>query len=318
MRPLILLVCAAAAWLGGAAAVAAEDYVDQTAQFRFTVPSGWQLAVPDKKGPNAALVALISPRITHTGGLCLIASVSFPSSAGVSQETLNEGMKEEVDDAFWRELMEDKSVKDVSIVDTHSEMKNGRRGFYATARLTTTIDGTDYPEQQSVVFFIVPGRMHFAQCSVNADQVAVEEADIATVITSFEPVGAFVASLKPREALPAGSAALVLYSGPQFDGARRELAQDAPNLAYAGWNVVTASFGLHGYGLWQVCDRANYQGNCRIVAGAESYALGDRPLRIASARRIVDPRDPRNSLGVVRNEIAALLRIDPRQFRKRR
>jgi hypothetical protein len=75
---------------------------------------------------------------------------------------------------------------------------------------------------------------------------------------------------------------LVLFAGPRFDGDVRELTHDAPDLRLGR----TASFVLRGAQQWEICDRANYQGNCRLVAGASAAALGGRPLAIASARRI--------------------------------
>lgn len=318
MRPLALLFRAVAMSIAGAAAAAAADYVDQNAQFRFTVPDGWQVAAPTERNDRIALVAAFSPRIAKTSGLCLFASASVAETASMSQQQLNEGMQSQIDEAFWRELMKDNSVKDVALLESTTELKNGRRGYYATARLTTVFEGKDHPEQQFMALFLVPGRMHMAQCSVDVAEVAAEEADIKTIISSFEPTGgAIVSSLQPRQTGERG-AALVLYSGPKFDGAKHELTHDAPSLAHAGWNAVTASFGVRGYGVWQVCDRPSYQGNCRVLAGADAHALGGQALRIASARRLVDPRNPLSALGIVRDNITEVRKVDPHHLVRRR
>ncbi|GEM_PF-1933588 len=319
MRPTLCAIALAASVLGAQPATA-EDYVDRTFQYRVAVPDGWRQIRGESKNKEAAIFGLISPRFETTTGMCLIASVGMNGTADVSQEALNEGMANEIDEAFWRSTLDDKSVKDLTIVETKTELKNGRRGFYAIARLTATDEGKDKPLQQWHMLFVVPGRIHLGQCGVDAAQVATEEVDIKSVITSFEPTGSggMISKLEPRDAQAPQTAQLVLHGGPQFDGPSHALTQDIPNLPAAGWNAVTASFNLRGYGLWQICDGINYQGNCRVVAGAESAAMGDRALRIGSARRVVDPRDPRNVVGVVSDKIVEMLRVDRRQFIRNR
>jgi hypothetical protein len=135
-------------------------------------------------------------------------------------------------------------------------------------------------------------------------QAAGEQADFKTVLDSSEPLGMnVVATLQPRRA--ASTAALVLYAGPLFDGPRRVFTADVPNLPQAGWSGWTGSFALKGAGLWQICDGINYTGNCRIIAGAAAAKLGDRALRIGSARRVLGVRDPRVVLGLVADTVAA-------------
>jgi len=318
MRPTLCAIAIAASVLGAQTATA-EDYVDRTFQYRLTVPDGWETVKGESKGKEVSIFGLISPRFDSTSGICLIASVGM-SSGGLSQEALNEGMADKVDEAFWRSTIADKTVKDVSIVETSSELKNGRRGFYATARLTSIIEGKDHPEQQWHVLFMVPGRIFLGQCSVDIAQVSAEEPDMKTIIASFEPTGSggMISKLDPRDAQAPQTAQLVLHGGPQFNGPSHALTQDIPNLPATGWSAVTASFNLRGYGLWQICDGINYQGNCRVVAGAESAALGDRAVRIGSARRVIDPRDPRNVLGVASDKIGEMLKTDRRQFTRKR
>jgi hypothetical protein len=319
MRPTLCAIAVVASVIGAQAATA-EDYVDRTFQYRLTVPEGWKQVKGVSENNEAAIFGLISPRFDSTTGMCLIASVGMNGTANISQEALNEGMTNEIDEAFWRSTLEDKTVKDLTIVETKTEMKSGRRGFYAIARLTSTDEGKDRSEQQWHVLFVVPGRIHLGQCSVDVAQISTEEADIKAVIASFEPTGSggVISSLEPRDAQAPQTAQLVLHGGPQFNGPSHTLTQDMPNLPAAGWSAVTASFNLRGYGLWQICDGINYRGNCRVVAGAESAALGDRALRIGSARRVVDPRDPRTTLGVVSDKIAEMLKIDRRQFNRKR
>lgn len=319
MRPTLCAITVVVSVFGAQAAVA-EDYIDRTFQYRVSVPDGWKQVRGVSDNKEAAMFGLISPRFDSTAGMCLIASVGVDGTASVSQDALNEGMAKEIDEAFWRSTLEDKAVKDLTIVETKTEMKNGRRGFYAITRLTSTEEGKDRPEQQWHVLFVVPGRLHLGQCSVDIAKVSTEEPDISVVIASFEPTGSggVISSLDPRNAQAPQTAQLVLHGGAQFDGPRHALRQDVPNLPAAGWNAVTASFNVRGYGLWQICDGTNYQGNCRVVAGAESAALGDRALRIGSARRVVDPRDPRNTLGVISDTVAAMLKVDRRQFTHKR
>jgi hypothetical protein len=146
-------------------------------------------------------------------------------------------------------------------------------------------------------------------------QAAGEQADFKIVLDSAEPLGAgVIAELQPRRVT--STAALVLYAGPLFDGPRRAFTHDVPNLPQAGWSGWTGSFALRGAGLWQICDGINYTGNCRVIAGAAAAKLGDRALRIGSARRVASARDPRAVLGLVADAFAAA-KLRPRKPRRR-
>lgn len=259
---------------GAGIALAAENYANDAKRFALTVPDGWT-AVPGNAGPVD--LALISPRFDQTSGLCIVVSKMMTESRHATQAALNDEMEKGVDEAFWRAIVEDKSARDTT-VEQRSELRSGRRVFLATVRQTMKLGQEDTPMRMELALHVVPGLIMMGQCGANQAQFSAEQNDIKTVTDTLNPTAGVIASLDR----PQGSSTLVLFAGPRFDGDIRELAHDAPDLRLGH----TASFALRGAQQWEICDRANYQGNCRFVAGASAAAFGGRPLAIASARRV--------------------------------
>jgi hypothetical protein len=299
-RTLLITTLAVFACAFGAVA-SAEDYEDQETKFRVTVPDGWEKH--PKLADKIALV-LISPRFKTSDGMCIMMGEAVSGTETSSQGDINERMSG-FDEAFWRSVAEDKNTKDIKVEAT-TEMRNGRNAAVATIRYVSTLNGTESAMVERYVLYVVPGRILMGQCGSLAAAESVEEADMKIVLTSFEPTSAgLISKLTPRQ----NEARLTLHAGPTFDGATRALTGDTPDLARAGWNVAAGSFSVRGYGLWEVCDGVNYQGNCLVVAGASSAAFGDRALRIGSARRVTAPGDPRNAIGLAA-ELAGAARAE--------
>lgn len=268
----LLIGMYAAAGAGGA--LAAENYANDAKRFALTVPDGW-LKVPSDTGPID--LALISSRFKQTMGLCVIIGKQMTETRHASQAVLNTEMEQGIDEAFWRSMVEDKRARDTT-VQPRSEMREGRRVFLATVRQTATIGQEDVTMQMELALHVVPGLILMGQCGANQAEYAAEQNDIKTITDTLNPTPGVIASLER----PQGSSTLVLFAGPRFDGDIRELVHDAPDLRLGR----TASFALRGAQQWEICDRTNYQGNCRLVAGASAAAFGGRPLAIASARRV--------------------------------
>lgn len=262
----------AAAGAGGA--LAGEKYANDAKRFAVTVPDGWMKVAGDA-GPID--LAMLSPRFKETMGLCVVIGKLTAETRNATQAALNAEMEQGIDEAFWRAIVEDKRARDTT-VEPRSEMRDGRRVFLATVRQTATLGQEDITMQMELALHVVPGLLLMGQCGANQAQYALEQSDIKTITDTLNPTPGVIASLDR----PQGSSTLVLFGGPRFDGDVRELAQDAPDLRLGR----TASFVLRGAQPWEICDRANYQGNCRLVAGASAAALGGRPLAIASARRV--------------------------------
>jgi hypothetical protein len=140
-------------------------------------------------------------------------------------------------------------------------------------------------------FVAIPGQFFFVACTAREEGYSREESDFRVAFDSFEPLSdAAVAS-----AAPDGVPSLTLYSLARFGGVSHVVTQDTPDLALFGWRQGTASASVAGSAQWEVCDHANYTGNCRVVAGTLA-GLGQTGAAIASARRHTGEADPSRSL----------------------
>jgi len=278
----------------------AADYVDRDNQFKVTIPDGWEKTKPEGARVDAVLR---SPRYDTTRGICALVADPFPATRGMSQNQINEEMGPHINEDFWRGALSMLTSGPLIVDEAGSELRKGKRVYTTTVRLQGKLDGADVWAKMRATLQIAPDQIAMASCASWLDHAATEDADMTTVLTSFEGLGAQVVA--QRTADP--SAALLLFAGPRFDGSRHTLTTDSPNLFQSGWSVPTASFALQGYGLWEVCDGMNYRGNCRLLAGAASAAGGKtyRPLRIGSARRIALPNDPRNAIGLLSAAVSA-------------
>jgi hypothetical protein len=295
-----VLVVSTLCALGCSQAFAAE-YLDRDNQFKVTIPDGWERITPESDKIDAVLR---SPRHETTRGTCALIADPFPATRGMTQNQINEEMAPHINEAFWRGALSPLSTSALIVDEASSELRKGKRVYTTTVRLQGKVDGADVWAQMRATLQIAPDQIAMASCAVWLDHAETEDADMKTVLNSFEGLGAQVVAQRP--AMPP-AAALLLFAGPRFDGTRHTLSTDSPNLFQTGWSVPTASFALQGYGLWEVCDGMNYRGNCRVLAGAASAASGPnyRPLRIGSARRIALPNDPRNAIGLLSAAVTA-------------
>jgi hypothetical protein len=278
----------------------AADYIDRNNQFKVTIPDGWEKTAPETDRVDAMLR---SPRYDTTRGRCALIADPFPATRGMTQNQINEELAPHINEDFWRSALSVLSTSALIIDDAGSELRKGKRVYTTTVRLQGKIDGTDVWLKMRATLQIAPDQVAMASCAAWLDHAPTEDADMSTVLNSFEGLGAQVVAQRPA----APSATLLLFAGPRFDGSRHTLTADSPNLFQTGWTVPTGSFALQGYGLWEVCDGLNYRGNCRLLAGAASAAAGQsyRPLRIGSARRIALPNDPRNAIGLLSATVTA-------------
>jgi hypothetical protein len=296
----VLVVSALSVFACGHVFAAGSEYVDRNNQFKVSVPDGWTKTIPETSEKVDAV--LRSPRYEVSKGVCPLAADPFPATRGMSQKQINDEMEPHINAAFWQGALSMAGAQ-VLVDDAGSELRKGKRFYTATMRVTGKVDGVDRTAKMKATLQVAPDQIAMATCAAWVEHVAGEEADMAIVLDSFEGLGAQVVAQNPA-APSAGT--LLLFAGPRFDGPRKALTQDIPNLFQAGWAVPTASFALQGYGLWEVCDGMNYAGNCRVLSGAASTAGGpnDRPLRIGSARRVALPKDPRNAIGLLASGVA--------------
>lgn len=277
---------------------AAENYADQEKGFKLTVPDGWSKDPPRSSGGGLDLV-LRSPRYDTTRGTCPLGAAQIAETQSKSQEQINEELAPNVTEAFWRAAL-GAGLPELTFDEIGSELRNGRRIFTATARFTSELKGPKAWVRMKATLQAGPGHIGKATCMTWLEESAPDDADIGVILGTFESTRAILVAAAPARP----PATLVLFADPRFAGARRELTQDIPNLFQAGWSVPTASFTLKGHGLWEICDGANYTGNCRLLAGAAS---SEQRLRIGSARRVNMPGDARATLGVMADGLGALV-----------
>jgi hypothetical protein len=187
----------AAALVLGQSGIAAADerYFNEAKQFEVTVPTGWKTLATD--GGMIDLV-LSSPRFEKTMGLCVLISRDVSDTRNDSQAKIDAEASTQINDAFWREVMTDKNTK-VTSVQSKSEVRGGRRVYFGTVGVTSTLDGKDVNLQIEMVLHVMPGKGMMAQCGVEISQVELEKADIQTIINSYNSTGTgVVASADPH------------------------------------------------------------------------------------------------------------------------
>jgi hypothetical protein len=274
LRTLVISVFALA--FAAVAAQAESREVDNL--FRLQVPSGWQ----DRRSPAPEMKLLItSPRFTETGGNCNVIAVDVPELQTADQATLNEAGEQVFTEDFWQEQV---SKFQNSKIEKTGKRQQGARQVYSlrfSADFPTPNGATIRVDEQQDVH-LVAGRMLMVTCGVRTAQAEREKDDIATVLTSFEPVVETPSvMLQPKE-----RPSLTLYERSQFAGVSRVVTQDVSDLTQFGWSRSAASFSSSGAGAWQVCDGANFSGRCQTLSGSASSL----PTFMAvSARHIVAP-----------------------------
>lgn len=264
----------------------AADHVDATNGFRVNVPDGWEKFQP-QNAPTIDLV-LRSPRNETTGALCPLSGGDLAATKSMTQEQINAEFQDKFGADFWRGAFANMPGLTVEIENSSNELRNGRRVYLVAMRMTGKVDGADKTARVRGSMTLVPGQIALASCSAWIDHAASEDAPISQVLASFEPVTIQVIAQRPQ-----APATLTLFAGGRFDGPALRLTED---VVRAGWTQPVASYALAGAGLWQVCDGANFTGRCAVLAGAAS--LKDRPLRVASARRVPAGNDLRTVLGL--------------------
>lgn len=208
-----LLISAAA--LCFAATATAAPYNDNTKGFTVEVPEGWS-NTPGGEFPLD--LVLMSPRAATTNGVCLLMSQDIKATKEMKQPEINALVATEANEAFWRAILTaDKTVqvKDLALTVAH-ETRGERTVGRATVLITAAKDGTTMMLKFEMMLQAVPGNSYMTHCSVKQDQVALEAADIKTVIDTHTPTGTagLVASAEP----PRGGATPVAAPRP-FMGA---------------------------------------------------------------------------------------------------
>lgn len=183
-----IVLTAAAVTAGFAAAAAAAPYSDREKGFTVQVPDGW---VEQPGGEYPLDLTLTSPRMAATGGLCLLMSQDVRTTKAMKQPELNELIRNAAKEEFWRAVLTaDKTIqiKDMKLEVKH-ETRDDRVVSRATVFATAVYEGEAMQILLEMMLQALPGNSYMTQCAVKQDQVAVEAADVKTVIDTHTPTG---------------------------------------------------------------------------------------------------------------------------------
>jgi hypothetical protein len=280
--------------LAGAAS-ADTPYRDREGRFSLTVPTGWAANHPEDR--DIAL-ALTSPKADDAkGGLCLIVVRDLPQTRDVPQAELDEAFGDLLTPEFWKASFEAAGIKDVVVQSSGKKQQRGRQVYFVVANTTGTDDNGQLLEAVGrQELHVVPGSMHFVNCTAPKALYAAMGPAFTLIFASFTPhPGQLLVKAPSPQATPS---VLSLYAGPNFAGATRVIAQDTPNVPALAGNGVTASIAIAGFGRWEVCEGVNYAGTCQVVSSSATAQNG-QAMRIGSVRRYIVANDARAAAGVV-------------------
>ena len=257
-------------------------YKDPSGRFDMTIPDGWtNVETKDVKEVGFVIGRENSAELPN-GAACIGLFLETPDTRGRTQEELNNLFGEELTPDFWNKATKSTGKDEMTVLSTGTREQTGRKISYFVFTGTADDQGTKVQGKGKTEIHFVPGSVHFVMCVTNVANYDAMIAEFDAIFTSYVPRGgsSVVAGLER----PAPSM-LTMFAGPNFNGAARVLSQDTPNLAAAGWPTTSASLAVDGAAAWQVCERANYTGQCRTIKAAELAAMGQQ-ITVASARRL--------------------------------
>ncbi|MBI1214092.1 MAG: hypothetical protein GC190_21730 [Alphaproteobacteria bacterium] len=268
-----------------ASAAHAAQYSDADANFRLTVPDGWQSA----KVVNEYLkLMMVKGTDKETFGICTVVTQKHPEMQQMTQAQIDAQMGPLIDEKFWQfALTMSPGLDDASVKSARTDVRGGRNVYTAemSLKLKNKTNGATLDASAKEIMLAIPGQFYFVACLAPDTGYAALEEDIDTVLTSFEPLTDAVVAQND-----AGVSALTLYSDAKFGGVSRVVTKDTPDLTVYGWSKPAGSVSVSGGAPWEMCTGTNYAGNCQVVTGAFLSDPG-RGGAVLSARRL-NPREP--------------------------
>lgn len=281
MAPRALLLSLAVATFLVPAAHAAGAYNDPQGRFRVSLPGDWEAVQPDNKQ-----IALVMGKKAgeEVLGLCLVVVTETPQTTGKQQAEVDDAMNGLLTKNFWQSSYKAQGGQDIVVSEIGTRDNAGRKVHYVFSEFTSKgEDGTALRMKAHEEVHALPGRMHDVGCLARTDRYDLAKADFEAVLKSYMPQAGLIAQ---APVVTAPASVLTLYARPNFDGVARVVKGDVPNITYVSWPTQSGSATVSGFGEWQVCEGADFTGNCTVLTGAHS-AAPDTVLRIGSARPIV-------------------------------
>lgn len=278
---LTAILTAAALTLTMSAAARAETYTDGDANFKLTVPTGWQTT---KVTNQSVKLMMVKAADKEHVGICIVVTQLHAETKGVTQAQLDAQFEPLIDEKFWQFIITmSPGLEDASVKSSRTDVRNGRNVYTAVMAIKLK----DKSGQNAVdatakeIMLVIPGQFYFVTCIAPDTGYETMEGDFDTVLNSFGPVSDTpVASLETP-----GVSALTLYSGAKFGGVSRVVTQDTPDLTLFGWSKPAGSVSVAGSAPWEMCSGANYSGKCQVVSGSFASSLANGGT-VLSARRV--------------------------------
>jgi hypothetical protein len=299
----LLLACATipSAWAG-------NQYADPAGRFTVALPAEWQAAKPEGTQVAAVIGKLEGEQIV---GLCLVVVTETPQTVGKSQDEIDQAMQTVLSKEFWQSTYKSQGGENVVISTVGARDAFGRKVNFVFSEFTSK--GKDGKAQRMTAHeevHALPGRMHDIGCLAKTERFAQASADFDAILKSYNPLSGLVAQ---APSVPTPTSVLTLYAQAGFGGAARVLKGETPNVTWVSWPTVTGSAMVSGFGEWEICEGADFTGNCTILAGAHTPAE-NALLRIGSVRPLSASTSLRGAASTVATDTAVLLNEALRKF----
>jgi len=229
--------------------------------------------------------------------------------AGMTQAEIDAKLSAAITDKFWEmAIMMSPGIENPKLRSSGTETKRGRQVYNAVMTFTVNVKLPDQeliivPSMGKQILIAIPGQFFIVGCTSKEESYATEESDFNAVLDSFEPLSDALTVSNETPGVPS----LTLYSLARFGGVSHVVTRDTPDLAPSGWRGATASASTGGTAAWEICDRPNYAGKCRVVSGVLPSGLGAQGTPIASARRVARGAGPATLAGSAQSDVAAAL-----------
>lgn len=299
----LLLACATipSAWAG-------SQYADPAGRFTVALPADWQAAKPEGTQVAAIIGKLDGEQVV---GLCLVVVTETPQTVGKSQDEIDQAMQAALSKEFWQSTYKSQGGENVVISTVGARDASGRKVNFVFSEFTSK--GKDGKGQRMTAHeevHALPGRMHDIGCLARTERFAQAAADFDAILKSYSPLSGLVAQ---APSVPTPNSVLTLYAQAGFGGAARVLKNETPNVTWVSWPTVTGSAMVSGFGEWELCEGADFTGNCTILTGAHTPAE-NALLRIGSVRPLSASTSPRGAASTVATDTVVLLNEALKKF----
>lgn len=288
------------------AANADNRYSDPEGRFNVNIPEGWQAGKPD--GTQIAL-AMIKAEGKELLGLCVAIITETPATKSKSQAEIDAATTAEMTKQFWENTYKALGTKDVVIAETGSRDQDGRKVQSVTVEFSAEgAAGKTMRMKGHEEVHAIPGRIHDIGCSTYIEKYDSLKTEFNSILASYMPQSGLVASTTSSRGPVA-----TLFANANFNGMARVVVGDTPSVTNVSWPTQTGSLSIAGAGEWQVCEGANYTGNCMVVAGAHAAPLND-VLHIGSLRPYQSLSEASSIANAVKSGTSLLLREQVRRL----